>query len=183
MYRRLFVPALALVVTASCTVQPTPREYIDRQVPPADVQQTARDALTGRISRLVQALQAGDVDAARATLAPAEDVIVIGPGDEQRFSGVAQLDAILDLLAATGDATLELRDVRADVSPRGTTGWFEGWMELRHPELEPIPVRVTGVYVERDAAWELRQAHVSFPTSALTQGSYPPARPAPTEGG
>jgi hypothetical protein len=173
-YSRLVVFA-ALFLLSACKIEPTPREFIDRQVPVDAVRDQAQSALRDRISALVEALRAGDVALAEATLAPAPDVLVIGPGEGERLVGSAQITAILDLLATSDAATIELIDVETRVGPRATSGWFFARLEVRTAGGDAVPVRVTGIYQEREAAWQLEQAHFSIPSNAFT----PPAPRAP----
>lgn len=176
MYRFLTVPtALLGLGLAACSIEPTPREYIDRQLPAAEVRAQAEAMVRERIALLVQALRARDPEAARAALTPADDVMVIGPGDGDRFSGPAQIEAILERAATAGAADVGLRDVRVRVTPRANVAWFAAWLEVRRPDDEtPATLRVSGVFVEREGSWELAQAHVSLPSDALS-----PVAPAP----
>jgi ketosteroid isomerase-like protein len=179
-YRNLAIIAVLLGVAASCTIQPTPREYIDRQLPASEVRQQMEDALRDRIALLVQALQAGDLNAAQAALSPAEDVVVIGPGSGQHFTGAAQISAILELIAATRPAMLDVTDIQVILTPRGTAAWFFASMELQAPQAaEVAALRMTGVYVEREGTWELKHAHLSFPTDTLLTRRAPQAQRSP----
>lgn len=184
MYRHLVVAAALVGLFASCTIQPTPEEYIDRQIPADAVRRQAEEALSQRIQALVQALQAGDVETAQATLSPAPEVAVIGPGEGDLFTGEAQIAAILDLLANTNAGTLELTELRVGVTRRATAGWFAAWLRLHRPgAAEPVPMRFTGVYVVREAVWELQQAHFSLPAGTVIAAPAAAPEPSPAEDG
>jgi hypothetical protein len=163
-----------LGVTSACTIQPTPREYIDRTPPAQEVRRQIEAALRDQILLLIRALQAGDAETARAMLSPAENVIVIGPGAAERFAGSAQIESLLDLAVLALPGTLELRDLEVQLSPRVSVGWFCARLELRRADTsEPVPLRVSGVYVERGATWELHQAHLSVPAPEAFTGLVP----------
>jgi hypothetical protein len=182
-YRHLVVAALVGFVS-SCTVQPTPQEYIDRQIPADAVRRQAEEALRDRILALVQALQDGDVETARTTLSPAPDVSLIGPGEADRFTGEAQITAILDLIAGTSASAIELDDLQVGVTQRATSGWFAAWLRLHRPGVaDPVPLRVTGVYVVREAVWELQQVHFSLPVGAVIAPAAPAPGPSPAADG
>jgi len=183
-YRRLALSAALLGVFAGCTIEPTPREYIDRQVPADQVREEAERELRERIAALVHALNRGDRAAAEAALAPADDVVVVGPGAGERLEGRAQISAVLDLLASAGAGRVELTDVQVRVGRRAIAGWFTARLEFTRPgTAEPIQFRATGVYLEREAAWELQQAHFSIPSDILTGTPPPAASTSPTGSG
>jgi hypothetical protein len=183
-YRHLVVAAALVGLFASCTIQPTPQEYIDRQIPADAERRQAEQALYDRIQALVQALQAGDVETAQATLSPAADVTVIGPGEGDRFTGEAQITAILDLVADADAGTIELADLQVGVTRRATAGWFAAWLRLHRSGVsEPVPLRVTGVYVVREAVWELQQAHFSLPAGAVIAAPAAAPEPSPAADG
>jgi hypothetical protein len=183
-YRRLVLCTAVLAAASACSVEPTPREYIDRQIPAEQVRENAEDELRTRINVLVTALDRGDVAAAEAALTPAADVVVVGPGEGERLVGPAQVSAVLELLANTDPGRLELADLQVDVNRRANAGWFTARLELTRPgSEEPIAFRATGVYLQREAAWQLQQAHFSVPSDALTAPAPPPAPASPTGSG
>jgi hypothetical protein len=184
-HRPIVVAALVSTL-AACTIEPTPREYIDRPIPVTEVGQEAEKALRDRITVAVQALQAGDVEAARVALSPTPGVVVVGPAPGQVLSGDAHVMALLESLVAAAPASIELTDLRVEFTPDATAGWFVAMLELRDPRVpEPVPFRLTGVYVSREATWELRQAHLSLPANRLTSrpSPAPQQRPDPAPGG
>lgn len=179
MYRSLAAVVCIALTLPACSVEPTPREYIDRQIPVTDVRHQAEDALRDRIAVLVQALRTGDEEAARTALSPAAGTFVIGPGEADRFTGDQQIYALLNLISEPGTTDIELKELEVDVSARATAGWFAAWLEVRRPEGGSIPLRLTGVYIDREGTWELAQAHLSTPSSVLTAPApYPPQDPA-----
>jgi hypothetical protein len=181
-YRRLAQPALLLCALVSCRIEPTPREYIDRQLPPAEVRALAEGELRDRLRVLVRALAAGDAGTARAALNPAMEVRIIGPREGEIFAGAAQAEALLELAAAAPPVSLRLQNLSVEVSARATVGWFSADVELQQrPDVDPVPLRLSGVYVLRDGDWELRQAHVSSPADLFT--APPPVARAPVEDG
>lgn len=182
MDRRLAVYAILLGLAAGCTVQPTPREYIDRQQPADVARQQAEESLRERITSLVQAIRAGDPAAAEAALGAAPDLVVIGPGTGERLSGAAQAAALLDLLAHREAASLELVHLETRVGPRASTGWFFARLEASSGTGPPIPVRVSGVYLVHEGVWQLQQAHFSVPSDAFTAPA-PAAAPGSPAGG
>jgi ketosteroid isomerase-like protein len=172
---RIAILASVLGATVSCTIQPTPREYIDRELPASAVRQQTLEALEDQIARLIHALNAGDDLRARSALSPAPDAVVLGPAPEHYFSGATQIAALLDVIAARDELQLELTDLEVTLTPRGSVAWFHASLELSRPDAaEPLPLRTTGIYVEREGIWELRQAHLSIPVDTLTVR--PPAR-------
>jgi hypothetical protein len=176
-YRSPAIWPLLLILLAGCTVEPTPREYIDRQVPPPAGQVAAREAIEDRIRLLVQSLSAGDPAAAAAALSPAPDARIIGPGEEHRFEGAPQATALLELVAQRR-LGLEIQDLVVRVNPRATVGWFDAILADSGPEGELVRFSATGVYQLREGTWELVQAHVSgLPDSPMA--GYPPAGRAP----
>jgi len=176
-YRRLVLCAALLGTVAACSVEPTPREYIDRQIPAEQVRENAERELRDRIHALVNALDRGDVVAAQAALVPAADVEVVGPGEGERLVGPDQISAVLELLANTNAGTLELTDLQVTVGRRALAGWFTARLELTRPGAEaPTPFRATGVYLQREAEWQLQQAHFSVPSGILMAPASPPAR-------
>jgi ketosteroid isomerase-like protein len=182
LYRRSFAVALMLG-SAACTVEPTPREFIDRQVLAAEAHAQAEAALQDQVRHLIEAIQAGDAEAAREAFTAAADVVVVGPGEHERLDGAAQADALVELAAAVQAGTLELRELQVDMAPRGNVGWFSAVLELRRAaDAFPVPLRVTGVYVEREAVWELQQAHLSVPSDVLTAPAAYPQAPSPPAG-
>ncbi|CAN5807941.1 hypothetical protein BH23GEM3_BH23GEM3_19860 [soil metagenome] len=183
MYRPLAAVVCLALALPACRIQPTPREYIDRQIPVTDVRQQAEDALRDRIAALVQALRTGDDEAALAALAPAAGTFIIGPGEADRFTGDQQIQALLNLISASGTADIELSDLEVGVSARATSGWFAAWLEVRPSEGEPIALRFTGVYLNREGTWELAQAHLSTPSPVLLTAPVPyPPRDSPATG-
>jgi hypothetical protein len=182
-YRSLLAVAGVLSV-AACTVEPTPREFIDRQVPATEMHAQAEATLRDQILRLLEALQSGDPDAARAALTPAAEATIIGPGEGERLTNAAQVDALVDLAAATRIGTLHMRDLQVTVARRGGVGWFAAMLDFERQDGAAVPLRVTGLYVQREAVWELQQAHLSAPSDMLTAPSpYPQAPSPPEEGG
>jgi hypothetical protein len=167
-----------LTVACGCSIEPTPREYIDRRQPTEDVQAEAREAVESRLRLLVHSLSRGDPTRARAALSPAPDVRVYGPSPTDQFDGEAQLRALLDLAAGATRGALRLRDLEVNVGSRSTVAWFAALAEVGDPARDPVPVRVTGVFRFREGEWELAQAHVRTPESIAT-APYPPGQPAP----
>jgi hypothetical protein len=182
-YRCLLV-AVGVLAAAACTVEPTPREMIDRQIPAAETHAQLEAALRDQILRLMEALQSGDAEAAHGALTPAAGVTIIGPGEEQRLTGAAQANALVELASATRVGTLTLRDLQVNVTRRCTVGWFVAILDFQRTDTAAaaVPLRVTGLYVEREAVWELQQAHLSVPSDLLNAPPPYPQAPSPPEG-
>jgi hypothetical protein len=176
-YRALAVWPLLIAILAACRVEPTPREYIDRQaVVPGQAE--AREQVEDRVRLLVQSLSAGDPSSARAAADPAPDAVLV-LGEAQRFEGAADIRSVLEL-AASEPRRLELRHLEVRVNPRGTVGWFDALVVGSGPEGGARRFTATGVYQLREGSWELTQAHLSGATASVT-AAYPAASPPPAE--
>lgn len=157
---------------AACEIEQTPRSYIDRQLPSATEQQAAEDELRARLLLFTQAVNRRDAAAALAALAPAPDVNIIGFTDEMRASGVEDSYNLLRDLLGQATGRLELREARIWVGPEADVGWFTlRWTVLQPAVQEAGSVerlRLTGVYLSYEGAWQLVQAHLSVPSDTLT---------------
>jgi hypothetical protein len=178
-FRTPAVWPFVLAALVGCTVQPTPREYIDRHVAPEHAELEARDHIEARIRLLVQSLAAGDPSAARSAAQPAPDAVIVAPG-ENRIEGAHQVGAIVELVAQRR-LPLEIRHIDVRANPRGTVSWFDAILAGPGLEAESLPFSASGVFQLREGIWELSQMHVSAPEALLTE-AYPVAAAAPKEG-
>lgn len=182
MYCRLAQLTFLLWALVSCRIEPTPREYIDRQLPLGEIQALAEGELRDRLRVFFQAVAVGNAATARAALNPAAQVRIIGPREADRFTGAPEVDALVELAAAEPPAALTVHNLTVEVSTRATVGWFSADLELqRRADMEPVPLRISGVYLLREGEWELQQAHVSSPADLFT--APPPVARAPAEDG
>lgn len=174
-----FVPLAAALLAPACKVAPTPREYFDHQMPAAVERQAAVEEIQDRILAMGQALNRGNTDAAMIALAPAPDAYVITPDDTLTRQGAEEIGAILERGAS---GPVELREVVVQVGPRQNVAWFRAVMVRTEEEGGAAQaLRLSGVYVRNEGAWQLVQAHLSSPTlppAPPTESPEPAAAPA-----
>jgi hypothetical protein len=173
--QRLFAATLAAaLLSAACKVERTPPEYLDRQAPIAVEREAVAEELHDRLLALGQALNRGNADEALVALAPALDAYVVTPADGAVVVGAEQISAALERFAAW-PVSIQVHDARVRVGPRANIAWFSAELEAPGAGPEGTQLRITGVYVRYEGAWQLVQAHVSMPTPLP---SPPPANPA-----
>jgi hypothetical protein len=155
-----------LLLLASCEVESTPAEYIDRATPEESGRTAAAAEVRDRVLAMGQALGRRSSGDALLALAPARDLFVVGldsagsPG-----AGAERMGMILDSLAARPVPVLT-RDLVVHVAPRANVAWFHAVLD---GEGEEAPaVRITGVYQLNEGAWQLVQAHLSAPLTPPT---------------
>lgn len=166
------IPLTAAALAAACEVEPTPREYFDHQTPAAVERQASAEELQDRILAMAQALNRGNASAAMIALAPAPDAYVLTPGDTIALQGADQIGNAF--VGAGGPVTM--RDVEVQVGPRQNVAWFRARMGVGGGAEGEGEMRLTGVYLRNEGAWQLVQAHLSRATDSE---SPPPANPAP----
>lgn len=155
---------IAAALTSACRIERTPDEYFDHQDRLALGREDAAEELRDRILALGQAVARGSGAEAMVALAPAPDLRIVTPEADVVLSGTEALRATLDRFTATPVA-LQVRDVEVTVGPEGNVAWFQANVDAPGSGPQGTLLRVTGVYLRREGAWELVQAHVSMPRS------------------
>lgn len=181
MSRFRVVPLAVTLLTAACKVAPTPREYFDHQTPAAVERQAVAEEVQDRILAMGQALNRGNTAEAMIALAPAPDVYLITPRDSAALQGPDAVGAALQGLAG---AALEIGEVQVQVGPRQNVAWFHAVMARPGGEADDgAPLRLSGVYVRNEGAWQLVQGHLSRATPSASPPSASPAPAADSAGG
>jgi hypothetical protein len=162
------VTSAAVLLAAGCKIEQTPQQYFDHREPLSVERQTAVAEVQDRLLAMGRALGRGNPAEALVALAPAPDVFVIGPGDDEILSGEAQVGAALELLAGTPLA-VAIRDLEVASGPRGGVTWFRGVMDLPSPDPQRQVLRMSGVYTLFEGSLRLVQLHLSFSAADLTQ--------------
>lgn len=152
---------MALLLPA-CKVERTPAEYFDHRDRIATERDAARDELQDRLLALGQALNRGSTTEAMIALAPAPDASVLVPLGGQALSGATEIAAALERIASVPVA-VRMSEVRVEVGPMGNVAWFHALLEVPGRGENGTPLRMTGVYVRFEGAWQLVQAHLSAP--------------------
>ena len=168
---RVLESVLAVSLLASaCKVEQTPPEYFDHRDRIATERDASRDELEDRLLALGQALSRGNATEAMIALAPAPDATVLTPVDGEVLTGAEQIGAALQRFAGVPVA-VRMRDVRVEVGPLANAAWFAATLDVPGRAPEGTQLQITGVYLRREGAWQLVQAHVSTAT--------PPPSPQP----
>jgi len=154
------------VLLAACEVERTPRHLFDHAYPAEGERQSEAEEVRARVTAVAQAIARGDERAALAALSPAPDAVLISPMSGLELSGRAQIEAMLHQLARIGAVAVEVKDVRAVVGPKGNVAWFVAHVSVPGVN-DPDGLRVTGVYLRNAGIWQLEQAHLSVPATAL----------------
>jgi hypothetical protein len=162
------------LLLGACTIEPTPADYIDR-VSSAQEGRDAAGEVRDRILAMGQALSRGNAADALVALAPARDAYVVGPQAGLEVTGPEQIGVVLQSLAAQ-PVPIQTRDVVVSVGPRGNVAWFRALMDAEGPG-DTATIRITGVYLLNEGAWQLVQAHLSTPVTVS-----PPTSPAEAAG-
>ena len=163
-----------LLLLASCKVESTPVDYIDRATSAEAGRTEAEAEVRDRVLAMGQALGRRSSADALLALAPARDVFVVGLDSVgSQASGPAQIGAILDSLVAR-PVPLLTRDVVVHVAPRANVAWFHAVLDGEGEETPAL--RMTGVYELNEGAWQLVEAHLSAPLT-------PPSPSSPAEEG
>jgi hypothetical protein len=171
------IPLVSLLLSG-CRIEATPREYFDHVLPIEAERAEASDEITSRIRAFSRALGTRDTEGALRTLAPANELHLIGPTAGEIRIGVDQTRAIIERIAGLGAIAIELHDVEVWVGPRSRVAWFAALFHV--PGAQAVPEwRMTGVYVRQEGTWQLVQAHLSAATSLALPERYPPAAEAP----
>lgn len=153
--------ALAVAIsTAACRIERTPSEYIDREDPLAEQRQAAVDELQARLLALGQAFSRGTVTEAMIALAPARGARVVVPESDVSLEGPDEIAPALGRWLSEAPR-LRVDRIQVWVGPEANLGWFEVQVELLDMEDGDRGVAVTGLYLLRESAWELVQAHLS----------------------
>ena len=170
-----------LLLLSACKIEPTPDEYFDKSA--AEEIDRGGDAaeVRDRVLAMGQALSRGNPDEALAALAPARSIAVFGPlaplsdmptiGAER--TGIVDLGTVLAEMGS-GEMPVRTRDVVVRVGPRGSVAWFQALVDTPADSVSPA-VRITGVYLLNEGAWELVQAHLSKPTRTPAAPTSPAA--------
>jgi hypothetical protein len=166
-----------LVLAGGCRIERTPPKLVDHPT----TMEADREAATGEIQdRLVAmggALSRGSETEALIALAPAEDAYILGPEQGLVATGAAQIEALLRSLVV-GPLDVTVHDVVVTVGPTATVAWFRAVLDVAAADSAPRPVRMTGVYLRDAGSWQLEQAHLSLPLSAILPPSSNPSGPA-----
>ncbi len=150
---------------AGCKVERTPRRFIDRTDPVATERQAVIDELRTRLRVLAQALRQGDAEAAIEALTPAPGIEAVGvEGADGEVGDRVLLDSVREL-ARVGPMGVTLSNLWVETGPRANVGWFGVRIEMADSlgTDSTSLLRLTGVFLKRDGAWELVQAHLSAP--------------------
>jgi hypothetical protein len=180
--RRVTVLAAALcslpplLLLSGCRIEQTPAEYLDYEESIQSERRAAADELGDRLRAFVAAVGRGDETEALISLHPAEDVRLIGPGEDMDVVGAAAARLLLSRIAATPVA-VRLRDVDVEVGPSANVAWFTVVVEGPGSEPEPALYRATGVYLREGGLWTLHQAHVA---GLITPSAELPSNPSET---
>jgi hypothetical protein len=161
------ITSAAVLLTAGCKIEQTPQQYFDHREPVSVERQAAVEEVRDRLMAMGQALGRGSPIEALVALAPAPDVYVIGPGEDEILSGQDQVAAALELVAGTPLA-VQLRDLEVASGPRGGVTWFRGVMDLPSPDPQRQALRMSGVYTLHEGSLRLVQLHLSFSARELT---------------
>lgn len=162
-----------MLFLAGCKVERTPEQYIDHADPLELERAAAAAELTDRILALGAALTRGSPSEAVAALSPASDAYLLGPQAGIESVGTESITALVQSLGGE-PMPVDIRDVQVTVGPTATVAWFRAVLDLKGVPALGEGVRMTGVFIRREGAWRLVQAHVSAPTT-------PAAAPAPAE--
>lgn len=165
MPRFLIAFLAAATLTSGCKVERTPEEYFDHQDRLSTGREEAAEELHDRILALGQAIARGNAREAMVALAPAPNLRVITPEPDLVLSGDA-LRGALERFASTPVA-MEMRDVAVTVGPAGNVAWFQAKVDAPGSGPAGTVLRITGVYLRSEGAWELVQAHVSTPRTPV----------------
>lgn len=171
----------AVWLLAACEINRTPAEYFDHQDRTRRELTEVAEELRDRVLALGPSLERGSASEAMRALNPSPTFYLLGPDEAMVMTGAEQVDAALASLAGEPIAA-EVRDVEVGVGPGGNAAWFRARLHLQGGRAVGAPLRMTGVFIRREGAWELVQAHLSLPFTArdsLRQDSLPASPPAP----
>jgi hypothetical protein len=172
----------ALVLFSACKVERTPPEYVDRADRMALESAMAVDELQDRLLALGQAISRRNHAEAMVAMAPAPDVRLIMPGDGEIFEGRDELSSELEDVIG-GEVDMRMTDVQVTVGRDANVAWFRLMIEVSGAEVDAAPLRMSGVYIRREGAWALVQAHLSAATPADQPSGYPEGSEAPAADG
>lgn len=169
---RIFIAVLALcTLSSACKIQRTPDEYFDHDDRLEASRAGSTDELRDRVLALGHAIARGNGTEAMVALAPAAELRIITPQQDVVLTGPEAIRATVDRFASTPIA-ISMRDVVVTVGPLGNVGWFEALVDAPGSGPDGTVLRVTGVYLRTEGAWEMVQAHISTPRPA--QSRLPP---------
>lgn len=161
--QRFLIAALAVAsLSTGCKVERTPERYFDHEDRLAVGRESSREELHDRILALGQAIGRGSAAEAMVALAPATDLRIVTPAADVVLEGPDAVRAALARFVSTPVA-MEMRDVVVTVGPVGNVAWFEALVDAPGSGPAGTVLRVTGVYLRTEGAWELVQAHISTP--------------------
>lgn len=161
--QRFLIAALTVAsLNTACKIERTPEEYFDHQDRLAAARETSSEELHDRILALGQAIGRGSAAEAMIALAPAADLRIVTPDQDIVLEGPDAARAALDRFVAT-PVSMQMRDVIVTVGPVGNVAWFEALVDAPGSGPAGTLLRVTGVYLRTEGAWQLVQAHVSTP--------------------
>lgn len=188
--------AAALLALSACRVEETPDEYLNPRNPAQVESRDEENELAARIRVFSEALARGSQADAVAALGPTAEAHVMGIGfndGRPRFGPLGLAAALAELQLPTG-AVARTPDLRVEADGRGVA-WFATHVEIL-PVVgaggQPQRLRVSGVFNQREGAWQLVQVHLSraeMPpaatprpdslTDSLRRPSSPPSGAAP----
>lgn len=160
---RFLIAVLAIATLSSaCKIQRTPDEYFDHGEAVETDRAASAEELRDRVLALGQAIARGSGTEAMVALAPAAELRIITPQQDLVLSGPEAIRAAVNRFTSTPTA-ISMRDVVVTVGPLGNVGWFEAIVDAPGSGPEGTSLRVTGVYLRTEGAWEMVQAHISTP--------------------
>lgn len=171
MPRRSRLPIAVLassLLLASCRVERTPEDYIDRSSTAEEVRAEAVSEVRDRLLAFVAAAARGEGLQAGLALSPGQQVRLLTPMGIELEGDAAVRRALAELV--TTAVALRAHEVEVETAGAGTTAWFRMVVEAPGTTAEPALYRATGTYVNNAGLWTLVQAHVSGP---ITTDSLP----------
>ena len=170
---RRFYPALCLplLLLSGCKIERTPNAYIDRLDTPEEEVQAATEELVDRLLSTAPALQRGNLNDVTTALSPHTELSGVGPAGEV-IAGNAEFVRTLQELTAGN--RVAMNDLRVEVDPGNDVAWFRSVMILTDPDDIERRMPFTGVFVQHEGEWWLRQGNLTAPVS-LPSDSLPPA--------
>ncbi len=159
MTRTWILGVAAVLALGACTIERTPEEYIDRQLPSEAAQEAMRTELADRLRLTAAALQRANATAAVVALAPAADVVVLNSTEGRELRSTEEIVAMIAASTAGASVRVEEPEVRLDAESR--VAWFRTVYHVTDAEGEERAVDFTGVFGRRQGEWRLVQGHLS----------------------
>jgi ketosteroid isomerase-like protein len=171
-----------LVLAGACRVERTPQELVDHPTTTGADREQAAAEIQDRLVAMGRALTRGSETEATVALSPAADAYVLGPDQGLTVTGADQIQALLRSLVE-GPIDVAVHDVVVSVGPDASVAWFRAAVDVAAPDSTLRPLRMTGVYVRDAGVWQLEQAHLSLPLSAMIPPPSSPPEPAADSAG